>query len=60
MCVSTHSHPKVAALLMEKNQECFHRFNTQSPEGGCLTEKLEKAKKSGFNTQSPEGGCLIL
>ena len=34
--VSTHSHPKVAAVIQMNHNEDFLSFNTQPPEGGCL------------------------
>ena len=37
--VSTHSHPKVAALRIHDSNNRNNSFNTQPPEGGCDTEK---------------------
>ena len=34
-CVSTHSHPKVAADCGQAEQNPANCFNTQPPEGGC-------------------------
>ena len=34
--VSTHSHPKVAALIAISLKQVYSGFNTQPPEGGCL------------------------
>ena len=34
--VSTHSHPKVAAIKFTRPRHAHARFNTQPPEGGCL------------------------
>ena len=33
--VSTHSHPKVAAVNVAKVTIAINGFNTQPPEGGC-------------------------
>jgi len=47
--VSTHSHPKVAALSNGAYSSVGKRFNTQPPEGGCSLHK--KARKiSKLNT----------
>ncbi|AGH38692.1 hypothetical protein WQG_14150 [Bibersteinia trehalosi USDA-ARS-USMARC-192] len=35
-CVSTHSHPKVAAHLAILEHHIQKRFNSQPPEGGCM------------------------
>ena len=35
--VSTHSHPKVAATINQVIKQEILCFNTQPPEGGCLT-----------------------
>ena len=35
--VSTHSHPKVAADRTREYKELLACFNTQPPEGGCLS-----------------------
>ena len=35
-CVSTHSHPKVAAEQSGKRNPRYSCFNTQPPEGGCV------------------------
>jgi len=32
-------------------------FNTQPPEGGCLSASTVHSTKQCFNTQPPEGGC---
>ena len=34
-------------------------FNTQPPEGGCLTHLRVRSQSDGFNTQPPEGGCIF-
>ena len=34
-------------------------FNTQPPEGGCISALRCLARPSCFNTQPPEGGCLV-
>ena len=34
--------------------ECF---NTQPPEGGCISGITRKGTEFSFNTQPPEGGC---
>ena len=36
---------------------CCECFNTQPPEGGCLSKRLCGYKFTSFNTQPPEGGC---
>ena len=36
------------------------RFNTQSPEGGCVHLLIGNSHYVSFNTQSPEGGCPSL
>ena len=47
--VSTHSHPKVAAVKVVIALLTGYRFNTQPPEGGCSPHK--KARKiSVLNT----------
>ena len=33
-------------------------FNTQPPEGGCISFSLNLIAQICFNTQPPEGGCL--
>ena len=58
--VSTHSHPKVAALYPIRPWWTYLSFNTQPPEGGCKSRFLVSTKPFGFNTQPPEGGCLYL
>ena len=35
--VSTHSHPKVAAVKQTRNYIFKFCFNTQPPEGGCVS-----------------------
>ena len=55
--VSTHSHPKVAAIGILLVLIRFHRFNTQPPEGGCLLVVQPEHQSNRFNTQPPEGGC---
>ena len=49
IAVSTHSHPKVAAITYISDLTWNHSFNTQPPEGGCSLHK--KARKiSKLNT----------
>jgi len=55
--VSTHSHPKVAALLSVRRLPETVCFNTQPPEGGCISCQLTFKFQTCFNTQPPEGGC---
>ena len=56
--VSTHSHPKVAAVVFVFYvQGC--RFNTQPPEGGCWWYCDWRSYSRSFNTQPPEGGCSL-
>ena len=55
--VSTHSHPKVAAVRFRIDIMYCTCFNTQPPEGGCIGTVLALAPIHGFNTQPPEGGC---
>ena len=56
--VSTHSRPKAAAIVQEKNTT-FSQVSTHSrpkaaaPDGYCLPKT-----RRGFNTQPPEGGCV--
>ena len=42
MAVSTHSHPKVAASVIDMAAVDFDSFNTQPPEGGCDFENIPK------------------
>ena len=56
--VSTHSHPKVAALPRAKTFALIG-FNTQPPEGGCNTLIQYGKITVSFNTQPPEGGCFF-
>ena len=58
--VSTHSHPKVAAIWISKLQRKRSSFNTQPPEGGCYCKRSILWQHWRFNTQPPEGGCDIL
>ena len=43
-CVSTHSHPKVAAYLIEDYNNELACFNTQPPEGGCPSCPIRRSK----------------
>ena len=47
--------PRARALMPSKA-----RFNTQPPEGGCMSRWINKAAGQSFNTQPPEGGCSLL
>ena len=58
--VSTHSHPKVAAFFIVSKVSAIACFNTQPPEGGCISTPSTKSDLSCFNTQPPEGGCTII
>ena len=58
-CVSTHSHPKVAARQKRVLRHTFTCFNTQTPEGGCLQYRFVLPVLRCFNTQPPEGGCIL-
>ena len=59
--VSTHSHPKVAGIVMRLIPAVFDSFNTQPPEGGCFRQLRAKRLHARFNTQPPEGGwCLFI
>ena len=58
--VSTHSHPKVAALRQSRCRRRSSSFNTQPPEGGCAGRGKLAGIVGRFNTQPPEGGCLVL
>ena len=49
--VSTHSHPKVAALAIKRISLQYARFNTQPPEGGCLPQR-ENAPRYNVSTHS--------
>ena len=42
--VSTHSHPKVAAVGLGQVIKRLSGFNTQPPEGGCVTVESHKSK----------------
>ena len=55
--VSTHSHPKVAAPIALPLSIPAWGFNTQPPEGGCISGSLIYCLAACFNTQPPEGGC---
>ena len=56
--VSTHSHPKVAAINNRRKEFIRESFNTQPPEGGCpYKTRTWNICKQSFNTQPPEGGC---
>ncbi len=55
--VSTHSHLKVAANIVCQIDNVNNRFNTQPPEGGCISSSICKYNAHSFNTQPPEGGC---
>ena len=55
--VSTHSHPKVAAVQRLRGQLMALCFNTQPPEGGCFMLLVCLTAFFSFNTQPPEGGC---
>ena len=57
--VSTHSHPKVAALHSMLIREHLTSFNTQPPEGGCAPKLDYPSNLFCFNTQPPEGGCSL-
>ena len=58
MWVSTHSHPKVAATAKIKLKQLCCCFNTQPPEGGCVSKAVLFSRCCfSFNTQPPEGGC---
>ena len=57
--VSTHSRPKAAAFLLTLVFFLGYSFNTQPPEGGCVSPLLPMLGKASFNTQPPEGGCSI-
>ena len=57
--VSTHSHPKVAALMHALLSLIQMGFNTQPPEGGCITSLVKSGIEFSFNTQPPEGGCSL-
>ena len=57
--VSTHSRPKAAANKRSQSRWGLNSFNTQPPEGGCLTLQRIAKRFRGFNTQPPEGGCQL-
>ena len=57
LAVSTHSHPKVAAPIALPLSIPAWGFNTQPPEGGCISGSLIYCLAACFNTQPPEGGC---
>ena len=46
--VSTHSHPKVAAIATGGQAEMVIGFNTQPPEGGCYVHKSTSNKIAVF------------
>ena len=50
--VSTHSRPKAAAYLSEKQIIELYSFNTQPPEGGCHLEIVPLNHKTGVSTHS--------
>ena len=54
--VSTHSHPKVAALPQRENA-LRYKFQHTATRRWLLRAKVFARCKSGFNTQPPEGGC---
>ena len=56
--VSTHSHPKAAALAVFCKAQLRDCFNTQPPEDGCCIGELYCPIPACFNTQPPEGGCI--
>ena len=40
-------------------ERTYGSFNTQPPEGGCVTPILLTCGTASFNTQPPEGGCFV-
>ena len=55
--VSTHSHPKVAALVMGiRNANCKVSTHSHPKVAAAVNVHWQRCRKS-FNTQPPEGGC---
>ena len=54
MEVSTHSHPKVAAVNLGSLPPKPSGFNTQPPEGGCGMLVCNQIVQYCFNTQHPK------
>ena len=52
LVVSTHSHPKVAAMFRLPHHLLRHCFNTQPPEGGCLLKYLISRRPWYVSTHS--------
>ena len=50
--VSTHSHPKVAALIFFAFCRPVRSFNTQPPEGGCIQHLIDRSGLDIVSTHS--------
>ena len=57
MQVSTHSHPKVAAILMMKDSYSSMVSTHSHPKVAAVIAANDNFSQTGFNTQPPEGGC---
>ena len=58
-CVSTHSHPKVAAFGIGRGAIEKAGFNTQPPEGGCISDSGGSSSDSVSTHSHPKVAALL-
>ena len=58
--VSTHSHPKVAALMPFFNTNKASVSTHSHPKVAAPVPLADVALRRRFNTQPPEGGCMAI
>ena len=54
-----HSAARRRLIKAELPRPLRSGFNTQPPEGGCVSNRQGRTRRKGFNTQPPEGGWQI-
>ena len=57
--VSTHSHPKVAAVCPKNPKKALKVSTHSHPKVAAGERKILSKTHRSFNTQPPEGGCRL-